>query len=527
MEKNFTQIKTISAASRLGVKHLGVIVVFIFLLINNNAFAQNVTPTITAVNPECTTAGRPDLPITITGTLFDTGANDVRIEVYTANNTDAANLLATYFTTATNTTTINYTLPSGILSQPRILYLRVGNRVGGSDNFTRSNQSRTLTVTPSVGPITATRNDLCGGGEITYTVPALAGATSYAWSIPTTATVIGPSNTNEITLQYSNTTIISPLFVSAVTPCGTSSASFQVRIKEEVFLTAGDIIIDTDDPDDEVIAGEPVTFIAQSEIIDAGDIFSAQWFTSTDDGATWTSEGTSTFPTFTLLSAPENLTQVRVFITPQEQNVCYENLPDDGFLEILSQPIVPLPVELLYFTAVKRGTDVAMEWATASELNNKGFEVQVSLDGQNFRSLGFVDSKVNTTSLKQLYTFVDREKGKLGTRYYRLKQVDLDGKFEYFSTKAVEFGAITANSIKAYPNPFHSELQLNIDSEATGDVQLTVTNTMGQQLMQRTIRVERGANTEKLELDPSLPRGIYIVSTTMGGFKSQFKLMKE
>lgn len=189
--------------------------------------------------------------------------------------------------------------------------------------------------------------------------------------------------------------------------------------------------------------------------------------------------------------------------------------------------IIPLPVELLYFNATKRGNDVVLDWATASELDNKGFEVQVSSDAKNFRVLGFVESKVNTTSLKQLYTFVDKENGKQGVRYYRLKQVDLDGKSEIFNIKAVHFYVVSANKVKAYPNPFHSEVELSIDAELDGELQITVTTATGQQLLQRTVQVAKGTNIEKLTLDPNLPRGVYIISTRMGDFNSHFKLLKQ
>ncbi|PVY41678.1 Ig-like domain-containing protein [Pontibacter virosus] len=189
--------------------------------------------------------------------------------------------------------------------------------------------------------------------------------------------------------------------------------------------------------------------------------------------------------------------------------------------------IIPLPVELLYFNATKRGSDVVLDWATASELDNKGFEVQVSSDAKNFRALGFVESKVNTTSLKQLYTFVDKENGKQGVRYYRLKQVDLDGTFEIFNIRAVHFDEVSANKVKAYPNPFHSEVELSIDAELDGELQITVTTATGQQLLQRTVQVAKGTNIEKLTLDPNLPRGVYIISTRMGDFNNHFKLLKQ
>ncbi|WP_299709412.1 T9SS type A sorting domain-containing protein [uncultured Pontibacter sp.] len=215
---------------------------------------------------------------------------------------------------------------------------------------------------------------------------------------------------------------------------------------------------------------------------------------------------------------------------PQGTEIVTEVLPTNGICQLIvfvPNEIVPLPVELLYFNATKRGNDAVLDWATASEQDNLGFEVQVSSDAKNFRKLGFVKSRVGTTSLKQAYSFVDEENGKHGTRYYRLKQIDLDGKFEYFSIKAVQFGEVTMNKVKAYPNPFHSEVELSIDAELEGELQITVTTATGQQLLQRTVQVARGTNTEKLVLDPNLPRGVYIISTRMGDFNSHFKLLKQ
>ncbi|MBF8962048.1 T9SS type A sorting domain-containing protein [Pontibacter sp. FD36] len=545
MEKNYTQIIKGTANQRLHVNVTAIFFTFILIFFSSEVLAQ--TPTITPpLDPICATVGR-SVDLTIEGSGFRLGtapsnAGNVRVE-FLLSGTNTSITGTPIVTTALNEGQIVLTIASNsaIVSSARTIDIRVSNRIGNGNQWTNPSNRISFTIFPALetlGAIAATMIEdeevidvtgatVCGGGDITFTIPEVPNATGYVWDVPETATLI-EGNDNIVTYRFPNDNIdpiegVVTVFV--INGCqDVRIANTVVTILREVTVS-GDIEIDTDDPNNSVVSGENATFIAQSEIIDAGDVLSYQWFESVD-GAEWSPVINETSRAYYVESVPSESFAVRVDITARQENACYSNLPS-GVERLETGIIVPLPVELLYFTAVKRGTDVAMEWATASELDNKGFEVQVSLDGQNFRSLGFVDSKVNTTSLKQLYTFVDREKGKLGTRYYRLKQVDLDGKFEYFSTKAVEFGAITANSIKAYPNPFHSELQLNIDSEATGDVQLTVTNTMGQQLMQRTIRVERGANTEKLELDPSLPRGIYIVSTTMGGFKSQFKLMKE
>ncbi|MDX5482254.1 MAG: T9SS type A sorting domain-containing protein [Hymenobacteraceae bacterium] len=188
--------------------------------------------------------------------------------------------------------------------------------------------------------------------------------------------------------------------------------------------------------------------------------------------------------------------------------------------------VTPLPVEIIYLKANKQGNDVVLKWATAMEQNNTGFEVQVSTDGFNFRKLAFVETKNGNASIRQEYAFIDKENGKHGTRYYRLKQIDVDGTFEYCGPKAVEFGEVVSE-IKAYPNPFYDEVSLDINAEVDGDVVITVTNAVGRQLLERTVRVEKGINTEKLTLDARLPNGLYIITTRMGGKTNHFKLLKQ
>ncbi|OKL39451.1 hypothetical protein A3841_02505 [Pontibacter flavimaris] len=168
-----------------------------------------------------------------------------------------------------------------------------------------------------------------------------------------------------------------------------------------------------------------------------------------------------------------------------------------------------------------------LEWATASEQNNTGFEVQVSQDGFNFRKLDFVPTKNGNTVIKQVYTFKDTENGKYGTRYYRLKQIDMDGKFEYFTTKAVSFGEVSSYSLKASPNPFESEVTLELNADEAGKLNVQVLDAMGRSVLTKQIEVSKGRSVEKLTLWQSLPKGIYFVRTEMNGIANNFKLLKK
>ncbi len=118
---------------------------------------------------------------------------------------------------------------------------------------------------------------------------------------------------------------------------------------------------------------------------------------------------------------------------------------------------VPLPVEFISFTAKKANAQSLLNWATAKELNNIGFDVERSADGKQFSKIGYVATKTTDgySSAKLEYSFTDA-KPLNGVNYYRLKQQDIDGKFAYSTIASVTFG--TEQAINMYPNPTENHL---------------------------------------------------------------------
>ncbi len=119
----------------------------------------------------------------------------------------------------------------------------------------------------------------------------------------------------------------------------------------------------------------------------------------------------------------------------------------------------PLPINLLSFEAAKRGNVSDLHWTTSSETNNKGFEVLRSTDGRNWKTIGFVNSlSTNGTSINRLdYNFTDNTPVK-GNNYYRLKQTDLNGQFNYSKIRMVNF--TDGGKIEIYPNPFSNKINI-------------------------------------------------------------------
>lgn len=121
-----------------------------------------------------------------------------------------------------------------------------------------------------------------------------------------------------------------------------------------------------------------------------------------------------------------------------------------------SDMLTPLPVQIISFDAVRNGSAALLSWTTIKEINNKGFEIERSLDGILWEKLGFANSKFNANSPSSLkYNFVDNNPVK-GVNYYRLKQIDLDAKFAYSIIRSVIFDL--GNNTLVYPNPSQNEV---------------------------------------------------------------------
>ncbi len=115
-----------------------------------------------------------------------------------------------------------------------------------------------------------------------------------------------------------------------------------------------------------------------------------------------------------------------------------------------------LPVNWISFTATDEGKNVVLNWQTANELNNNYFSVERSSNGLSFSEIGEVKSKGNSSQIQQ-YSFEDQNFLN-GQNYYRLKQIDLDGRFSYSKIVSIDFSDF--QTIKLYPNPVKNMLRV-------------------------------------------------------------------
>jgi hypothetical protein len=166
-----------------------------------------------------------------------------------------------------------------------------------------------------------------------------------------------------------------------------------------------------------------------------------------------------------------------------------------------------LPVELVSFEAKSMGDAVLLLWQTASETNNQGFNVQHSTDGRNWQPLGFVAGH-GTTAETHHYSFFD-ENPVPNENYYRLRQVDFDGKAELSKVVSVDLsGHPGAEAVPyIYPNPVkNGELSLLLPADFEENIQVKLFDSVGRLLRSATI----GGGANLLDVN-GLAKGLYLL----------------
>ena len=159
--------------------------------------------------------------------------------------------------------------------------------------------------------------------------------------------------------------------------------------------------------------------------------------------------------------------------------------PDDGYqlLPRMYSEILPpntIPVELTSFTASVVDQSIVLNWSTATETNNLGFEVEKK-SGAEYRTIGFVNG-AGTTTQPQEYTFIDAN-AEVGLNFYRLKQVDFDGTYSYSDEVQVDLSAPAFYSLEQnYPNPFNPSTNIVFNLAADAKVTLKVFDVLGQEV---------------------------------------------
>ena len=198
-----------------------------------------------------------------------------------------------------------------------------------------------------------------------------------------------------------------------------------------------------------------------------------------------------------------------------------------GIVATLADLTQIVPVELLAFTASVRNSEVELLWSTASELNNRGFEIERSIDNQdNFVTIGFVDGKGTSTEINY-YSFTDRPQvSGVNQIYYRLKQIDFDGTFSYTDVVNVSYD-VPAEFVLSqnYPNPFNPSTRINYFVPQESFVSIKVYDFLGREVM-TLVNDTKATGSYEMVFDASnLPSGTYFYTLIAENYSTTKKMI--
>jgi hypothetical protein len=210
----------------------------------------------------------------------------------------------------------------------------------------------------------------------------------------------------------------------------------------------------------------------------------------------------------------------------------------DGDVRDLAKPYIgadentafPLPVTLVQFTATESNKNVLLNWATATENNSSHFEIERSTDGKIFEHFNTVKAKGKSGSMVNYRIWDDGAFAikQTNTLYYRMKIIDLDGRFEYSNIAIVSINETKETApLSVFPNPFTDKTYININATRTSDAKISVVDITGKMIIAYTETVVEGTSVLSLQQSESLKTGIYFVSIEMNGQKQVAKLVKQ
>lgn len=244
-----------------------------------------------------------------------------------------------------------------------------------------------------------------------------------------------------------------------------------------------------------------------------------QWQISTNGGASFTNTGAPAQATFVgtsyvltnnigVVTASMNGYKYRVVVATSQAGLANA---DCGFFNeytLVVPSCGPLPVSLISFNGKYSNGTSSLEWQTSQEVNNKEFQLLRSLDGSKFETVATVKGAGNSNVIRN-YQYQDRVSGQ-GYVYYRLRQVDIDGRMTNSNIVRLSMGN-ESKTLEVYPNPFTTTFTASFSAERTAKATMQLVNMKGQTVYNTSISVIKGFNAVQMNNIPNLQAGLYQV----------------
>ncbi len=278
----------------------------------------------------------------------------------------------------------------------------------------------------------------------------------------------------------------------------TNNAFFKYSSSANVFVDDGSIEVGTDNGIDLNDVTENTIDFGTSCTADIAQV-DYEWFSGATSAGTATATGSLTLTAGTLPAdpttiSPDGLAAVVITI----QNFC----------------LAALPIDLISFDAKLRNESVMIFWQTASELNNDYMVVEHSMNGDDFEEVGRVAGAGTSNDLNNYE--LEHKNPKTGFNYYRLRQVDFDGKMEYSKIVQVKLNFQDA-PIRVYPTVVENELTIDFSNLDLEKINIQVLNMSGQVLK----NIENESNINVLLQMSQLNSGMYLIRISGNGLTTQ------
>lgn len=182
-----------------------------------------------------------------------------------------------------------------------------------------------------------------------------------------------------------------------------------------------------------------------------------------------------------------------------------------------------LPVELTSLNAATSGNNVTLIWSTATELNNKGFDIQRKLKDGEFIDVGFINGHGTTANISS-YSYIDKNVPQ-GIYNYRIRQIDYDGTAKYYSlSESVKIGADCFALDQNYPNPFNPSTVISYSTAKTTPVSIKIYNSVGQQVALLVNEIKTPGNYKITFNAGKVASGVYFYKMIAGDYVSVKKM---
>ena len=189
----------------------------------------------------------------------------------------------------------------------------------------------------------------------------------------------------------------------------------------------------------------------------------------------------------------------------------------------------PLPVELSSFSAQFDGEVINLKWRTETEVNNYGFDIERTVNPRAnqkvWTTIGFIEGHGNSNSPKN-YSFVDSELSGANIIYYRLKQIDNDGTYDYSHEVEISFISPDKYSLgQNYPNPFNPSTKIHYKIAQNEFVNLSVYNVLGKEVAVLVNEIQSPGTYSVVFSADNLPGGVYFYKLETQNFTQTSKML--